>query len=156
MRSPSPLGMKKMVTICGNAGVFKSDFQADIEDYTPSPENMRKLLKLLFHDEKWLTPECVESRYADSIAPGAWEALSAARLKRPGLERGSTVEAFKKQLSGVDVPLLIISCDHDPLNQSGLGRAAAGHRAGLKRVPLPGFGPRAADRGTGHVRQGLD
>ena len=75
VRSPSPLKMKKMVTICGNAGVFKSDFQADIEDYTPSPENMRKLLKLLFHDEKWLTPECVESRYADSIAPGAWGGL---------------------------------------------------------------------------------
>lgn len=117
VRRPSPLKMKKMVTICGNAGVFKSDFQADLEDYTPSPENMRKLLKLLFHDEKWLTPECVESRYNDSIAPGAWEALSAARLKRPGYERGSTIDAFVKQLSTVTVPLLIIACDHDPLNQ---------------------------------------
>ncbi len=117
VRNPSPLKMKKMVTICGNAGVFKSESQADLEEYTPSMENMRKLLKLLFHDEKWLTPECVEARYADSIAPGAWEALSAARLKRPGLERGSTIEAFVRGLSGVEVPLLIMSCDHDPLNQ---------------------------------------
>lgn len=117
VRSPSPLRMKKMVTICGNAGVFKSDFQADLEDYTPSLENMRKLLKLLFHDEKWLTPENVQARYDASIAPGAWEALSAARLKRPGLERGSTIEAFVRQLSTVSVPLLIVSCDHDPLNQ---------------------------------------
>ncbi|MCY4486087.1 MAG: alpha/beta hydrolase [Deltaproteobacteria bacterium] len=117
VRNPSPLKMKKMVTICGNAGVFKSDFQADLEDYTPSLENMGKLLKLLFHDEKWLTQECVESRYNDSIAPGAWEALSAARLKRPGYERGSTIDAFVKQLSTVTVPLLIIGCDHDPLNQ---------------------------------------
>ena len=117
VRSPSPLRMKKMVTICGNAGVFKSESQADLEDYTPSLENMRKLLKLLFHDEKWLTPESVESRYADSILPGAWEALSAARLKRPGLERGSTIEAFVRQLSTVSVPLLIVSCDHDPLNR---------------------------------------
>ena len=118
VRNPSPLRMKKMVTICGNAGVFKSESQADLEDYTPSIENMRKLLKLLFHDEKWLTPESVEARYADSIAPGAWEALSAARLKRPGLERGSTIETFVRQLATVSVPLLIVSCDHDPLNQS--------------------------------------
>ena len=118
VRNPSPLKMKKMVTICGNAGVFKSESQADLEEYTPSLENMHKLLKLLFHDEKWLTPESVEARYADSIAPGAWEALSAARLKRPGLERGSTIETFVRQLSTVDIPLLIVSCDHDPLNQS--------------------------------------
>ena len=92
VRRPSPLRMKKMVTICGNAGVFKSESQADLEDYRPSMENMHKLLKLLFHDEKWLTPERVEARYADSIAPGAWEALSAARLKRPGYPRGATGE----------------------------------------------------------------
>ena len=118
VRKPSPLKMKKMATICGNAGVFKSDAQAGIEDYTPSLENMRKLLKLLFYDEKWLTQECVDKRYRDSIAPGAWEALSAARLKRPGYERGSTTESFVRQLSTVSVPLLIISCDHDPLNQA--------------------------------------
>ncbi len=117
VRNPSPLNMKKMVTICGNAGVFKSESQADVEDYDPSPENMRRLLRLLFHDEKWLTPECVEARYADSIRPGAWEALSAARLKRPGYERGSTLETFVRQLETVRVPLLIVSCDHDPLNQ---------------------------------------
>ena len=131
VRNPSPLRMKKMVTICGNAGVFKSESQADLEDYTPSIENMRKLLKLLFHDEKWLTPESVEARYADSIAPGAWEALSAARLKRPGLW-ARTVR---------------------PTTRFGL--RAAQRISGLQSVPV-GLGPRAADRRAGHLRRGAE
>jgi 2-hydroxymuconate-semialdehyde hydrolase len=115
---PLPLPMVKMVTICGNAGIFKSTSQADIETYDPSLRNMRKLLELLFHDEKWLTPELVEKRYENSIMPGAWEALSAARLRRPGYEKGSTTDAFVKSLRRVELPRLIMACDHDPLNQN--------------------------------------
>ena len=117
VREPPPLRMKKMVTVCGNAGIFKSASQADVEDYTPSPENMRKLLGLLFHDPKWLTPETVEKRYANSVAPGHWEALSAARLRPPGYRRGNAADEFVQRLSSVETPLLILSCDHDPLNQ---------------------------------------
>jgi len=113
-----PLPMIKMVTICGNAGIFKSASQADLENYDPSPENMRKLLKLAFHDEKWLTAETVQKRYENSVMPGAWEALSAARLRRPGYERGTSTDAFVERLRRVDIPLLIMACDHDPLNQN--------------------------------------
>lgn len=115
--APAPLPMVKMVTICGNAGIFKTSSQADLENYHPDPENMRRLLKLLFHDERWITEEIVEQRYRNSVMPGAWEALSAARLRRPGYERGASTEAFIKKLARVDVPLLIMSCEHDPLNQ---------------------------------------
>lgn len=116
--APPALPIIKMVTICGNAGLFKSSSQADLENYDPSLENMRKLLKLAFHDDKWLTPEMVQKRYENSIMPGAWEALSAARLRRPGYKRGTTSDAFLTALRKVDVPLLIMACDHDPLNQS--------------------------------------
>ena len=51
--------------------------------------------------------------------PGAWEALSAARLRRPGYERGTSTDDFVRRLRQVDLPLLIMACDHDPLNQSG-------------------------------------
>lgn len=115
--SPLPLPMTKMVTICGNAGIFKSTSQTDIENYDPKPENMRRLLELLFHEERWITDEVVERRYRNSVMPGAWEALSAARLRRPGYERGSSTESLVTKLSGVTVPLLIMACEHDPLNQ---------------------------------------
>lgn len=115
--TPPQLPIVKMVTICGNAGIFKSTSQADLENYDPDPENMRRLLKLLFHDERWITQEVVDQRYQNSVMPGAWEALSAARLRRPGYERGGSTEAFIKKLADVDLPLLIMACDHDPLNQ---------------------------------------
>ena len=118
VRRPEPLQIEKMVTICGNASVFKTTSQADLENYTPSLENMRKIVALLYHDSKWQTEENIRERYECSIIPGAWEALSAARLRSPVHQVRSTTDEFVKQLSQLKAPLLIMSCEHDPLNQS--------------------------------------
>jgi pimeloyl-ACP methyl ester carboxylesterase len=113
---PMPFQIQKMVTICGNASVFKTNFQADLENYAPSPENMRKIVALLYHDPKWQTPENIQERYEASIIPGAWEALSAARLRSPVHQARSTIDEFKKKLSQLRIPLLIMSCEYDTLN----------------------------------------
>src|SRR5689334_25094696 len=42
VRRPLPFQVLKMVTICGNASVFKTASQADLENYSPSLENMKK------------------------------------------------------------------------------------------------------------------
>jgi pimeloyl-ACP methyl ester carboxylesterase len=117
VRRPQALQIEKMVTICGNASVFKTNSQADLENYTPSLENMKKIVELLFHDSKWQTEENIRERYEASIVPGAWETLSAARLRSPAHQARSTTEEFVKQLSQLAIPLLIMSCEHDPLNQ---------------------------------------
>ena len=44
--------------------------------------------------------------------------FSAARLRSPAHQVRSTTEEFVKQLSQLTIPLLIMSCEHDPLNQS--------------------------------------
>jgi pimeloyl-ACP methyl ester carboxylesterase len=106
-----------MVTICGNASVFKTNSQADLENYTPSLENMQKIVALLFHDKKWHCEANIRERYESSIIPGAWETLSAARLRSPVHQVRSTTDEFVKQLSHLTIPLLLMSCDHDPLNQ---------------------------------------
>ena len=118
VRNPAPLPIQKMVTICGNASVFKTNSQADLDNYTPSLENMKKIVALLYHDPKWQSEINVRERYESSIIPGAWETLSAARLRSPVHQARSTTEEFVKQLSQLTVPLLIMSCDHDRLNQS--------------------------------------
>jgi len=118
VRSPAPLQIEKMVTICGNASVFKTNSQADLENYTPSLDNMKKIIALLYHDAKWQSAENIRERYESSIIPVAWETLSAARLRSPAHQIRSTTEEFVKRLSQLTIPLLIISCDHDPLNQS--------------------------------------
>lgn len=117
VRQPPPLQIQKMVTICGNASVFKTTSQADLENYTPSMENMKKIVALLYHDPKWHSEENVRERYESSTVPGAWEALSAARLRSPVHQVRTTTDEFVKQLSQLKIPLLIMSCEHDPLNQ---------------------------------------
>jgi 2-hydroxymuconate-semialdehyde hydrolase len=118
VRQPAPLQILKMVTICGNASVFKTNSQADLENYTPSLENMKKIVALLYHDAKWQSEINVRERYESSILPGAWETLSAARLRSPVHQARSTTEEFVKQLAQLSIPLLIMSCAHDPLNQN--------------------------------------
>jgi 2-hydroxymuconate-semialdehyde hydrolase len=117
VRHPSPLQIQKLVTICGNASVFKTTSQSDLENYTPSMENMRKIVALLFHDPRWQSESNIRERYECSIIPGAWEALSAARLRSPVHEIRLTTGEFVKQLANLTIPLLIMSCEHDPLNQ---------------------------------------
>ncbi len=118
VRQPAPLQIDKMVTICGNASVFKTNSQADLENYTPSIDNMKRIVQLLYHDSKWHTDENIRERYESSIIPGAWETLSAARLRSPAHQARATTEEFVKQLSRLTMPLLLMSCVHDPLNQS--------------------------------------
>jgi 2-hydroxymuconate-semialdehyde hydrolase len=115
---PSPFQIRKMVTICGNASVFKTQSQAELENYTPSLENMKKIVALLYHNPKWQSEENIRARYESSIIPGAWEALSAARLRSPAHQARSSTDEFVKKLSQLRVPLLIMSCEHDPLNQT--------------------------------------
>jgi 2-hydroxymuconate-semialdehyde hydrolase len=115
---PAPFQIRKMVTICGNASVFKTQSQAELENYTPSLENMKNIVALLYHDPKWQTEENIRARYESSVIPGAWEALSAARLRSPSHQARSSSEEFVKKLSQLRVPLLIMSCEHDPLNQT--------------------------------------
>jgi 2-hydroxymuconate-semialdehyde hydrolase len=119
---PAPFQILKMVTICGNASVFKTNFQADLETYTPSVENMKKIVALLYHDPKWQTQANIQERYESSMIPGAWEALSAARLRSPVHNARSTTEEFVQKLSRLPIPLLIVSCEHDPLNQKDWDR----------------------------------
>lgn len=114
---PAPLNIEKMVTICGNAGIFKTESQAALESYTPDVEKMAEMMSLLFHDRKWLAAEFVQERYESSLIPGSWEALSAARLRRPGPRNSPNTEEFIGKLRQLRIPLLIVSCDYDPLNQ---------------------------------------
>ena len=116
-RAPRAFDIHKIVTICGNASVFKTNSQADLENYTPSLDNMAKIVRLLYHNPKWHTAENIRRRYESSIIPGAWESLSAARLRSPIHQVRSTTDDFVRALGTLTVPLLIMSCEHDPLNQ---------------------------------------
>ena len=153
---PPPFQIQKMVTICGNASVFKTNSQADLENYMPSLENMKKIVALLYHDPKWQTEENIRERYESSIIPGAWEALSAARLRSPAHQTRSTTDEFVKKLSQLHIPLLIMSCEHDPLNQKDWDVRISKDRPRLQSSPLQEFVPRAADRRDRRIQPRAD
>ncbi len=111
-----PFPIEKMVTICGNASLFKTEAQNRLENYSASLENMEEIMGLLFHDRKWLSPDLIRERFEVSLIPGSWETLSATRLRRPGYERTPHNDAFVKRLASVRIPVLIMSCAHDLLN----------------------------------------
>ena len=60
---------------------------------------MKKIVALLYHDSKWQAEDNIRERYDSSIIPGAWEALSAARLRSPVHQTRATTDAFVKKLS---------------------------------------------------------
>jgi hypothetical protein len=59
---------------------------------------------------KWQTEKNIRKRYDSSIIPGAWQALSTARLRSPVHQTRSATDAFVKKLSRLRFPLLITRC----------------------------------------------
>ena len=63
---------------------FLTDMGA-LYDYDASVEGMRRIVTALFFDPSYAEDDdYVQRRHASSTAPGAWEAIAAARFRRPG------------------------------------------------------------------------
>ncbi len=81
----------------------------------------------------------MQRRYESSIAPGAWEALAAARFRRPGLEP-PPLPSSKRAYERIAVPTLVVEGGGDKLLPDGWaaeiaeqipdGRSAVIERAG--------------------------
>ncbi len=74
-----------IVTIAGGGALLTdSPHTASLFDYDGSLEAMRKVVGALFHGESWASDDAyVGRRHETSLAPGAWEAVAAARFRRP-------------------------------------------------------------------------
>lgn len=83
--SPAPLlSPGKIVNIAGGGALAESPHMQALFDYDGSTDGMRKIVAALFHGEKWASDDAyVQRRRATSLAPGAWEAVAAARFRRP-------------------------------------------------------------------------
>ena len=73
VRQPAPFQVQKMVTICGNASVFKTTSQADLENYTPSigeHEKNRRACFTTIPNGKAKKTSASATRARSSPAPG--------------------------------------------------------------------------------------
>jgi pimeloyl-ACP methyl ester carboxylesterase len=119
------LPMRSLVAICGGGEIQHNQHMQALYDYDASLPAMRLIVEALFLNPKYPADEdYVRRRYESSIAPGAWEALAAARFRRPGAPPPpipSSTRAYER----VDVPALIVEGSGDKLLPPGWAKEIA-------------------------------
>ncbi len=134
------LPARSLVMICGGGEIQRNEHSAALYDYDATPAGMRRIVEALFHDQAFPNDDgYVQRRYESSIAPGAWEALAAARFRRPGLEP-PPLPSSDRAYERITVPTLVVEGACDKLlpdgwaaaiaKQISLGRSAVIARAG--------------------------
>jgi pimeloyl-ACP methyl ester carboxylesterase len=133
--SASPLlPARSLVTICGGGEIQRNEYSAALYDYDATLDGMRRIVEALFFDPSYPADEAyVQRRYESSIAPGAWEALAAARFRRPGLEP-PPLPSSRRSYERITVPTLVVEGECDKLLPTGWAAEIAAQIRGGRSV----------------------
>ena len=107
------LPMRRMVAICGGGDIQRNEHMQALYDYDATMPAMRRIVEALFHHSSYpATDDYVRRRYESSTVPGAWEAVAAARFRRPGAPPPSTPSS-SRAYERISVPTLVVegACD---------------------------------------------
>ena len=140
---PTLWNIQSIISVNGGGNSPNNKYRQIMNSYDGTREHMREILKVLFWNERWWSDEMVEERWQASIEPGAWEAVSAARLTRPGMERPFRSEQV--DVSKFQSPILIVGGDQDLLREPGCWEDL--HR----RIPHSGLQIFAPSRHFPHI-----
>ena len=106
-----------------SAGGFTPDNQArrDTIDFDGTADGMRRILRTVMYDERWSLNEAyVARRLRFATAPGAYEAIAAARFKSPvAPPRGDFGRPDTIPYEEIGVPTLVIAGADDQLRLPG-------------------------------------
>jgi 2-hydroxymuconate-semialdehyde hydrolase len=124
--SDSPvLPMRSMVAICGGGEIQHNQHMEALYDYDATVPAMRRIVEALFHDPSYpADDDYVQRRFESSIAPGAWEALAAARFRRPGAAP-PPAPSSKRAYERVSVPTFVVEGGCDKLLPPGWAKEIA-------------------------------
>jgi 2-hydroxymuconate-semialdehyde hydrolase len=125
------LPIRRMVLASGGGFVPDNDWRRRILDYDGTPEAMRAILEANFNESRWWEDEdYVRRRVESSLVPGAWEVISAARLKAPNVPaRSNFGQPDTIPYESVTVPTLIFAGGADKLREPGY------HEGMAERIP---------------------
>jgi 2-hydroxymuconate-semialdehyde hydrolase len=139
--SASPaLPISSMVTICGGGEIQRNEYSAALYDYDATLPGMRRIVEALFFDPSYPADDTyVQRRYESSIAPGAWEALAAARFRRPGLAPPS-LPSSARPYERIVVPTLVVEGECDKLLPRGWAAEIASQISGGRSCVVPKAG----------------
>lgn len=132
------LPVSRMVVICGGGEILDNEHSAALYDYDATIEGMRRIVHALFADPAVPDDEAyVRRRYESSVLPGAWEAVAAARFRRPGhVSAGAGEPAYDR----VAVPTLVVEGADDKLKPSGWAAGIAARIPGARSAVVAGSG----------------
>jgi 2-hydroxymuconate-semialdehyde hydrolase len=119
-KSDTPLlPIRSLVAICGGGEIQQNRHFDALQQYDASLPAMRRIVEALFYDPGYPADEdYVRRRYESSVAPGAWEAVAAARFRRPDAKPSSTPSSTRPY-ERITVPTLVVEGGDDKLLPSG-------------------------------------
>jgi 2-hydroxymuconate-semialdehyde hydrolase len=122
---PPVLPIRTLVAICGGGEIQRNQHMEALYDYDATVPAMRRIVEALFHDPSYPSDDdYVRRRYESSTTPGAWEALAAARFRRPGAAPLPTPSS-KRAYERVSVPVLVVEGGSDKLLPLGWAKEIA-------------------------------
>lgn len=134
------LPMRSMVAICGGGEIQSNEHMRALYDYDATPEAMRRIVTALFHSAAYPADEqYVRRRYEASIAPGAWEALAAARFRRPSAD-APPAPSSHRAYERISIPALVVEGACDKLLPPGWSARIAGEIARGRHAIVPEAG----------------
>jgi pimeloyl-ACP methyl ester carboxylesterase len=114
------LPLAKLITVGGGGDLARDPTAREVlTSYDGTPEHMRRALQVLFFDEKWWSDGLVAEKQESALKPGAWEAISAARLRRPGEKFVTQFPDSKPE--NIKVPTLIVAGEDDLIKDPDWG-----------------------------------
>jgi 2-hydroxymuconate-semialdehyde hydrolase len=134
------LPVRTMVIICGGGEIQQNQHFQALQQYDATLPAMRRIVQALFHDARYpADDDYVRRRYESSIAPGAWEALAAARFRRPDAAAPST-PTTARPYERIRVPTLVVEGGDDKLLPAGWAAEIATQIEGGRWAVVDGAG----------------
>jgi len=118
---PDAWNIRSIVTSSGGGFAPVNEARSILNDYDGSRDWMRRILQVLFWDERWWSEDQVEERWRASLEPGTWAATAAARLVLPGQPKATPPE--RPDYARVQAPTLITGGKEDLLREPGAWEA---------------------------------
>jgi 2-hydroxymuconate-semialdehyde hydrolase len=139
--SDSPvLPVRTLALICGGGAIQRNEHADALYDYDATVEGMRRIVTALFFDPAYPADEdYVQRRHASGTAPGAWEAIAAARFRRPG-ETPPPTPSAERAYDRITVPTLVIEGAGDKLLPAGWAADIAGRIVGARSAVVDAAG----------------
>ncbi len=134
------LPVRSLVIICGGGEIQQNKHFEALQQYDATVAGMRRIVQALFYDACYPASEdYVRRRYESSVAPGAWEALAAARFRRPGAAPPSAPSSARPY-ERIAVPTLVVEGGQDKLLPPGWAAEIAQQIPGGRSVVVGGAG----------------